>query len=65
MSKTRFIEYKGLGFWVFDPGSDIFAKYLLDAAEKRYGRVTPSRLSEQMDAWRVLAVHSDIGQIMI
>lgn len=60
MSKTKYIEYAGRGFWAYDVAAGIFLKYLIDAAEASDHSGAPWLLIA-VSSWRVQACVSDFG----
>lgn len=60
MSKTKFVEFAGNGFWAYDVALGVFLKYVIDIAEAspKAGSVW---LSKRIPGWRVVACISDFG----
>jgi hypothetical protein len=60
MSKTKYVEYAGLGFWAYDVGLGVFLKHLIDAGEASDEAGT-AWLSAAISSWRAAAGIPDIG----
>jgi hypothetical protein len=60
MSKTKFVEFGGNGFWAYDVALGVFLKYLIDIAEAS-PQANSVWLSERLPRWRVIACISDFG----
>jgi hypothetical protein len=60
MSKTRFIEYGGDGFWAYDVAMGVFLKHLIDQACRQVERQTLAWLTDSIDRWRENAVVPDV-----
>jgi len=60
VSKTKYVEYAGCGFWTYDVGLGVFLKHLIDAAEASDEAGT-AWLSTAMSSWREAACIPDIG----
>lgn len=60
VSKTRYVEYAGRGFWTYDVGLGVFLKHLIDAAEASDEAGT-AWLSAAVSSWRAAAGIPDIG----
>ncbi len=60
MSKTKYVEYAGRGFWAYDVGLGVFLKHLIDAAEASDEAGT-AWLSTAVSSWRDAACIPDIG----
>ena len=63
MSKTKYIEYRGRGFWVYDVALGVFLKYLIETAEATEEASEPW-LSDLASSWRVAACVADIGLVL-
>jgi hypothetical protein len=60
VSKTKYVEYAGRGFWAYDVGLGVFLKHLIDAA-KAIDEARTSWLSAAVSSWRAAAVIPDLG----
>lgn len=56
MSRTKYVEYSGNGFWAYDVALDVFLKHLIDSAEALEKADAPSWLEEAKQRWRNAAV---------
>lgn len=63
MSKTKYVEYAGRGFWAYDVGLGVFLKHLIDAAEASDEAGSPW-LSDAVSSWRAAAGIPDFGLYM-
>ena len=61
MSQTKFVEFRGEGFWAFDVVALVFLKHLIDAATQSSEFESNSWLVDVVEHWRVDAVVSDYG----
>lgn len=61
MSKTKFVEYRGTGFWAYDVALGILLKHLIDAATDGNRTKDAPWLADCVKQWRVIAVISDYG----
>jgi hypothetical protein len=61
VSKTKFVEFRDVGFWTYDVGLAVFLKYLIDAAIPRSMFPDCRWLVEAISDWRRIAVIPDIG----
>src|ERR1700677_1716164 len=61
MSKTRFVQYRGDGFWASDFIVSVFLKHLIDRASAHGEEKASSWLNDCISDWRVIAVVSDYG----
>ena len=61
MSKTKYIEYQGNGFWAYDVSLAVFIKHLIDVAVP--GTVVPGNewLKEAISSWRIAGAVPDYG----
>ena len=61
MSKTKYIEYKGCGFWAYDVSLAVFIKHLIDVAVP--AAVVPGKewLKEAISSWRIAGAVPDYG----
>lgn len=60
MSKTKYVEYAGCGFWAYDVGLGVFLKHLIDAGEAS-DEAGPAWLSAALSSSRAAAGIPDIG----
>ncbi len=60
MSKTKYVEYAGRGFWAYDVGLSVFLKHLIEAAEAS-DEAGSAWLSNAVSSWRETACIGDIG----
>ena len=60
MSKTKYVEYAGRGFWAYDVGLGVFLKHLIGAGEASDEAGTPW-LTAAISSWRAAAGIPDIG----
>jgi hypothetical protein len=60
VSKTKYVEYAGRGFWAYDVGLGVFLKHLIDAGEASDEAGT-TWLSAAISSWRAAAGIPDIG----
>lgn len=61
MSKTKFVEYRGDGFWAYDVSLRIFLKHLIDASTPHIATLEGEWLDEAISSWRVVAAVADYG----
>jgi len=61
MSITRFVQYRGAGFWASDFIVGVFLKHLIDRASQHGEGKASSWLDDCISEWRVIAVVSDYG----
>lgn len=60
MSKTKFVQYRGDGFWAYDVALGVFLKYVIDIAETST-KAGSEWLSKRLPRWRVVACIRDYG----
>lgn len=61
MSRSKYINFRDNGFWVYDVTSSVFLKYLIDAANERLASDADLWLREVIQQWRVSAAISDLS----
>ena len=61
MSKTKYIEYQGCGFWAYDVSLAVFIKHLIDVAVPDTEVPGNEWLKEAISSWRIAAAVPDYG----
>jgi hypothetical protein len=61
MSKTKYVEFGGTGFWTFDIGLGVFLKHLIDVALRRAAPSDEEWIAAGVNEWRRAAAIPDIG----
>jgi hypothetical protein len=61
MSRTLYVEFRDSGFWVYDVAAEVFAKFLIDAANELAAVSAEQWLADAVAKWRVSAICSDQG----